>query len=134
MSRVFQRIQFGSQVEDAFETLYQRHATEEIRFLIEGLSLQRQVGGNLPQMMFEIADIVRRKVSLKKQIQTLTAQGRISAVVLALLLPVSLGLLSFFPGYIDVLFETRIGNLVLITAGCLEIIGASIIYKLIKVK
>ena len=133
MKHVFQRIQFGSTVEESLRELYDRRSDEAVRLLVEGLSLQCQVGGNIVELMFNLADLVRQKVELKNQIQTLTAQGRISALVLALLLPVSLGLLSLFPGYISVLFETRIGNLVLVSAGCLEVIGAAIIYELIRV-
>ena len=133
IKRLYQQIQFGSTVEEALGKLYARKSNQAVHLLVEGLSLQRQVGGNIVDMMFDLADLVRQKVELKSQVQTLTSQGRISALVLALLLPVSLGLLSLFPGYIDVLFDTRTGNLVLIGAGCLELIGAVIIYELIKV-
>ena len=64
----------------------------------------------------------------------MTAQGRLSAVVIALLVPVSLGLLSMFPGYTDVLFNTTVGNLVLIAAGVLELIGTVIVMRLIRIE
>lgn len=134
ISRVYQQINIGYPVEEALEMLYQRQPIEEVRLWVAGLTLQKQVGGNMAEMMFEMADIVRKRVELKSQVQTLTAQGRVSALVLALLIPVSLGLLSLFPGYIEVLFDTRAGNLVLITAGSLELLGAGIIFQLIKVE
>jgi tight adherence protein B len=81
-----------------------------------------------------MAELVRRRVELQNEVKTLTAQGRLSAVVIALLVPVSLGLLSLFPGYTDVLFNTTIGNLVLIVAGILEIIGAAIVARLIRIE
>ena len=72
--------------------------------------------------------------NLEKEVRTMTSQGRLSAVVIALLVPVSLGTLSMFPGYTDVLFDTTIGNLVLITAGILELIGGVIVIRLIRIE
>jgi len=86
------------------------------------------------EMIREIAELVRQRVELEKEIRTLTSQGRLSAVVIALLVPVSLGILSIFPGYTDVLFETTIGNLILISAGVLEVIGALIVSRLIRIE
>jgi len=77
---------------------------------------------------------VRKRVELENEVRTMTAQGRLSAVVLALLVPVSLGLLSMFPGFTDVLFNTTVGNLVLITAGILELLGAAIVIRLIRIE
>jgi len=86
------------------------------------------------EMIREIAGLVRQRVELEKEIRTLTSQGRLSAVVIALLVPVSLGILSIFPGYTDVLFETTVGNLILISAGVLEVIGALIVSRLIRIE
>lgn len=74
------------------------------------------------------------RATLENEVRTLTAQGRLSAIVIALLGPVSLALLSFFPGYLDVLWQTDMGNLVLVTAGVLQIIGAAIVSHLIRVE
>jgi Flp pilus assembly protein TadB len=53
---------------------------------------------------------------------------------IALLVPVSLGLLSLFPGYTDVLFNTTIGNLVLVVAGVLELLGAVLVARLVRIE
>jgi tight adherence protein B len=102
--------------------------------LVEGLTLQRQVGGNMAAMMREMADLVRSRGELENEVRTMTAQGRLSAVVIALLVPVSLILLSLFPGYTDVLFKTTIGNLVLVAAGMLELLGAVIVARLVRIE
>ncbi len=134
MSRISAQIQIGFTVDQALEELYQRRPNEDVRLLVEGLTLQRQVGGNMAAMMREMAEMIRKRVELGNEVRTMTAQGRLSAVVIALLVPVSLGLLSMFPGYTDVLFTTTIGNLVLITAGILELIGAAIVIRLIRIE
>lgn len=134
MAKISGQIQIGFTVDQALEELYQRRPSEDVRLLVEGLTLQRQVGGNMAAMMRAMAVMVRKRVELENEVKTMTAQGRLSAVVIALLVPVSLGLLSMFPGYTDVLFDTTIGNLVLITAGVLEVIGAVIVIRLIRVE
>lgn len=134
MAQISGQIQVGFTVAQALGELYQRRPNEDVRLLVEGLTLQRQVGGNMAAMMREMAEMVRKRVELENEVRTMTAQGRLSAVVIALLVPVSLGLLSMFPGYTDVLFNTTIGNLVLISAGIMEMIGAAIVIRLIRIE
>ena len=134
MGKISAQVQVGFTVDQALAELYQRRPNEDVRLLVEGLTLQRQVGGNMAAMMREMAEMIRKRVELGNEVRTMTAQGRLSAVVIALLVPVSLGLLSMFPGYTDVLFNTTIGNLVLITAGILEMIGAVIVIRLIRIE
>ena len=134
MHKLAGQIQLGLSINQALKDLYRRRPTEDVRILVEGVILQQQVGGNTASMMRDIAAMIRTRVELKNEIRTQTAQGRLSAVVIALLLPVSLGLLTFFPGYTDVLFQTTIGNWILITAGLLEVIGGILIMRLIRIE
>jgi len=134
MAQITAQIKMGFSVDQALLELHQRHPNEDVRLLVEGLTLQRQVGGNMAEMMREMAGMVRMRVELGNEVRTMTAQGRLSAVVIALLVPVSLGLLSMFPGYTDVLFNTTVGNLVLIAAGVLELIGTVIVLRLIRIE
>jgi tight adherence protein B len=131
---VADQINLGFTVDQALGELYSRRPIEDVRILVEGLTLQRQVGGNMASMMREMAELVRSRVELENEVRTMTAQGRLSAVVIALLVPVSLGLLSLFPGYTEVLFNTTIGNLVLVTAGILELLGAVLVARLVRIE
>lgn len=134
MQWIADQIEMGFTVDQALKGLYERRTNEDVRLLVEGLTLQRQVGGNMAAMMREMAQVVRTRVELENEVRTLTAQGRLSAVVIALLVPVSLALLTMFPGYVDVLFNTTIGNMVLILAGMLELVGAVIVARLIRIE
>ncbi|MBC8330853.1 MAG: type II secretion system F family protein [Anaerolineae bacterium] len=133
MARVTAQIGLGHSVDEALNELYARRPSEDVRLLVEGLTLQRQVGGDMPAMMRDMAEFVRGRVELEREVRTLTAQGRLSAIVIALLVPVSLGILSMFPGYTDALFNTLLGNLVLVTAVLLELIGAALVSRLIRI-
>jgi tight adherence protein B len=134
MARIADQIRLGYTVDQALLDLYKRRPSEDVRVLVEGLTLQRQVGGNMSSMMREMANLVRSRVELENEVRTMTAQGRLSAVVIALLVPVSLGLLSLFPGYTEVLFNTTIGNLVLVAAGILELLGAVLVARLVRIE
>lgn len=134
MARIAHQIRLGFTVDQALLELHWRRPSEDVRILVEGLTLQRQVGGNMASMMREMAELVRGRVELENEVRTMTAQGRLSAVVIALLVPVSLGLLSLFPGYTDVLFNTTIGNLVLVVAGILELLGAVLVARLVRIE
>lgn len=134
MARVSGQIALGYTVDEALGELYRLHPSEDVRLLVEGLTLQRRVGGDMPAMMREMAALVRGRVELENEVRTLTAQGRLSALVIALLVPVSLVVLSMFPGYVEVLFRTTIGNWILIIVGVLELIGAAIVARLIRIE
>ncbi|MGB2963991.1 MAG: type II secretion system F family protein [Anaerolineales bacterium] len=134
MKHIAGQISTGLSVEQALRDLHSRCPSEDVRLFVEGVILQRQVGGNMTSMMLEMADIVRNRIELENQVRTKSAQGRLSAIVLALMVPVSLILLSTFQGYTDSLFNTVIGNFVLIIAGTLELIGAVIVSRLIRIE
>ena len=134
MIRVGRMLSFGVPLAEALRGLHSRHPSEDLKLLIEILKLHQKVGGDIVKMIRELAAVVRERSELEKDIRTLTAQGRLSAVVITLLVPVSLVILAFFPGYIDVLFQTTPGNLVLMTAVILDGLGALIVRKLIQVE
>jgi len=134
MARVSRSVALGLSVDQALAELARRRPNNEsLAFLVEGLALQRYVGGNQVLLLREIASSLREQVRLENEVRTLTTQGRLSAMVIALLVPISLGILSFFPGYVDVLFDTLVGNLVLVVVGLLELLGAVLIWRIIKV-
>ena len=132
--RVVRQINLGYSVDQALEELGRRRPGPELDLLIEGLVLQRQLGGNMTDLMRNLAGFVRTRQNLEAEVRTLTAQGRLSAVVIALLVPASLVLLSFFPGYVTVLLRTTLGNLILVAAALLEVLGAAIVARVVRVE
>jgi tight adherence protein B len=134
MIRVSRKIKIGVSPSAALLELYQKHPFEDLKLLIEILKLHQKVGGDIVKMIRELAAVVRERIELEKDVRSLTAQGRLSALVITLLVPVSLVILAFFPGYIEVLFQTTAGNLVLMTAVILDGIGALIVRRLIRVE
>ncbi len=134
MAIITDQIRLGFTVDQALLELLQRQPGEDVRILVEGVILQRQVGGNIAAMMRNMAELIRNRVELENEVRTLTAQGKLSAVVIALLVPVSLGLLSTLPSYTNVIFNTTPGNLVLVAAGILELLGAALVARLVRIE
>lgn len=125
----------GKPLEEALTNMSERTDDEDLDMVITALIIQRQVGGNLAEVLDTISQTIRERVKIKADIKTLTAQGRISGIIVSLL-PFALGIaLSIInPGYLNVLFTTFIGKLMIITGIVLQLIGIFILTKLVDIK
>lgn len=98
----------GVPLEEALQNLNKRIGSEDLDLAITVVLIQRQIGGNLAEILNNIADVLRDRMKLKGQISTLTAQGRLSGYLIAVL-PFGLGLVMYFlnPDYITSLWAFR---------------------------
>ena len=97
--------------------------------------IQRQVGGNLADILDTISYTIQERVRMRREVMALTAQGRLTGIVLAAL-PFALGifLYTFSPGFLDPLFDDPIGH-ILIAVGCVMIlVGFLVIRKIVDIK
>jgi tight adherence protein B len=86
-------------------------------------------------MLEESADLLRGRVELEREVRAVTTQGRLTGSVIAALVPVSAGiLLAFNPRYIDVLFDTLIGQLLVVVAFVLQLVGWAIISRMVRIR
>lgn len=129
MESVLKEMQYGSSLEDSLNNLKERMPSEDLDLMIQAIVIQRQVGGNLAIVLDKIVETIRNRTKIQRQIQTLTAQGRLSGIIIALL-PIILGFIIYLiqPNYIGVLFHKPIG-IMMLAAG---IISAGIGFMLIK--
>jgi tight adherence protein B len=129
MESVLKEMQYGSSIEDSLNNLKERMPSDDLDLMIQAIVIQRQVGGNLATVLEKIVETIRDRTKIQRQIRTLTAQGRLSGIVVGLL-PVILGLLIYFiqPDYIATLFHHPIG-IILIAAG---VVSGTIGFLLIK--
>lgn len=129
METVLKEMQYGSSLEDSLNSLKDRMPSEDLDLMIQAILIQRQVGGNLATVLEKIVETIRDRMKIQGHIKTLTAQGKLSGLVVALL-PVGLGFLLYLiePEYIGSLFKHPIG-LALMGAGALS---GSIGFILIK--
>lgn len=133
--KMLQEVKLGIAFESAVDRMTQRVESDDLDLVITGVKIQREVGGNLTEILDKIAHTIRERVRIKGQIQTLTAQGRLSGMILGLL-PVALGMFLYTasPEYMMTLFVHPAGKAMLVMAAISQILGVMIIKKIIDIK
>jgi tight adherence protein B len=103
--RVVQEVRLGLSMEQSLDNMLRRVPSDDLDLVVTAVNIQREVGGNLAEVLDSISFTIRERVRIKGEIQTLTAQGRISGTIISLL-PVALGFLLFLinPTYISELW------------------------------
>lgn len=124
----------GASTEESLLNMGSRAASDDLDMVISAVLIQRQVGGNLAQILENISRTIRERARIKGEIRTLTAQGRISGLIIGLLPVVLLLLLCIInPTYMSTMTGNTMGLLILGGAFFAEIIGVFIIKKLVEV-
>lgn len=125
----------GKPMEEALENLSKRTDDEDLDMFVTALLIQRQVGGNLAEVLDTISNTIRERVKLRGEVRSLTAQGRLSAFIISLL-PIALALVISVlnPGYLDVMFTTLPGIIALVVAIVMELIGIILLVKLVNIE
>jgi tight adherence protein B len=132
--RLVAEIRLGRPAEDALESLADRIGSADFRWAVLAVNIQREVGGNLAEILDNVSDTLRERATMRRQIKVLTAEGRLSAWVLALL-PIAIALYMFAvnPDYIALLFTTQIGLFMLGTAVILLVLGIFWMRKIVDI-
>ena len=132
--RVVAEVRLGRPAEDALESLAERVGSADFKWAVLAVNIQREVGGNLAEILDTVADTLRERAMLRRQIKVLTAEGRLSAWVLGLL-PFGIALYMFAvnPNYIGLLIHTTYGIVMLIVAGFLMLAGVLWMRKIVNI-
>lgn len=132
---VLKEMQYGISMEDSMHRLLDRVPSKDLDIMIQAILIQRQVGGNLGIVLSMIVDTIRERQKIQAQIKALTAQGRMSGMVIGVL-PFALGVLLYFiqPEYIGLFFTDKIGIIFLSGALVSGIVGFVLIQKIIKIE
>lgn len=132
-SRVVNETQLGDPLVDALERMSTRLALRDVDWVVQAIRIQQTVGGRLADLLHTLADFIRARDEIRREIQVLTAEGRMSAWVLGVMPP---GLAVFIqttnPGYLDPMFEGW-GPVWLAGAGLSIVAGMTMIFRMIKV-
>jgi tight adherence protein B len=125
--RVVAEIRLGRPADDALEAMSERVGSDDFRWAVLAVNIQREVGGNLAEILDNVADTLRERATIRRQIRVLTAEGRLSAWVLCCL-PIALALYMYAvnPDYISLLFTSTYGLVMLI--GALVLLGIGILW------
>lgn len=133
--QALQEVQVGSALEDALMRTAERMKSEDLKWAVTGLTIQREVGGSLSRILDTSAKTIRERAELRREVRTLSAEGRLSAMVLAgLPVLIFLFLMVTRPQYVSVFWTEPIGNIMLILMLVLFGAGWMWVSKLVKVR
>lgn len=135
LSRAIHEMNVGSSVEEAMNALNERAQSPDLDIVVTAILVQRSVGGNLGEILDNVAETMRERIRIRGEIRTLTAQQKLSGVVVGML-PVAVGGLFAIisPGYINPLFTTLMGQMMLGVAVVLEVIGVMVIQRILNIE
>ncbi|MBL8160603.1 MAG: type II secretion system F family protein [Anaerolineae bacterium] len=134
--RVVQEVQLGIDVDDALAHLLARVESEDLDLVITAVNIQREVGGNLAEILETIGHTIRERIKLKGEIRVLTAQGRITGYLISgLPIVVALFLSAVQPGFMNPMFENRLCGWPMLGIGLALIgMGMAAIQKIVNIE
>jgi tight adherence protein B len=135
LRRAFASTRVGLPVEEALQQVAERVGSRDFEWVVMAIQIQREVGGNLAEILDSVAQTMMARTSLRREVRTLTAEGRISAYILVGL-PPALGVMVFLVNrpYIDTLFKTRPGNIALLVGLVMEAVGGVWLRKTVSIE
>src|SRR5207249_1096374 len=133
--KTFDQQNFGLPLREALFQMSDRVPILDVRFFVTAVLIQRDTGGNLSEILDNLAHVVRERFKIKRQVRVHTAHGRFTAFVLLSLSPALAIVLSFInPEHMNLLFTERIGQTLLIVVMVMQTIGFFWIRKVIKIE
>jgi len=133
--KCFEEQNYGVDLRTALVNLTERAPIQDFRIFTAAVLIQKESGGNLAEVLENVAQTTRERFRLKKQVSVHTAQGRMTGWILSLL-PVGLGLAMYFvnPDGMSVLWKRPMGLKLLYAAIVMDIVGALIIRKIVRIR
>lgn len=134
-STTVDELKLGLTVQEAFDNLCQRVPSADLRFFVVAVTIQRETGGNLAEILDNISRLIRERVQFGRQVQTLTAEGRLSAWVL-IALPLVMFLYIYFTNYdyISMLWTEPVGLILLVGGIVSQMIGAYVMKRIVAIE
>ena len=133
--RVLVENRIGVAIEDAFDGVAERFGSKDFAWVVMAIRIQRQVGGNLAELLTTVAATMREREYLRRQVAALAAEGKLSAIILACLPPGFLIILSFTNrDYIEPLFSNGLGIMMLVGASLWLCLGVFWMSRMVKVE
>ncbi len=125
----------GLTMKDALAQMLERMRSVDLRLFVTAVNIHREVGGNLAETLEKLAETIRERIRIRRQVRVYTAQGRLSGYILAAL-PIFVATFLYFtaPDYIGELIAAKVGRYAIGIAIAGQIIGFLIIRKLINIR
>lgn len=132
--RTFEEQNLGLPLEIALEKLGQRVPLIDVHFFVSAVLLQKRTGGNLAELLDNLAYLIRERFKLRGQVRAISAHGRISGMVLSMI-PLVVAILMFYtnPDYVMFFINDPTGKILMVTAIGLQFLGFLTIRKIIDI-
>ena len=133
--RVFEEQRFGLPLQESLLGMADRVDLVDVRILVTAILIQREVGGNLAEILDNLAAVVRARFTIRRQLRVYTAQGRMTGYLLAALPLILFSILYMLnPSYMSILFTDPIGKLLILVAVSMQLVGFLWIRKIINIE
>lgn len=134
-ARVLDETGVGSSIPEALAHLLQRVPLSDLDIAVTAVLIQLDVGGNMAEILEIVAGTIRERQRIRAEVKTLTAEGRISGIIL-FFLPLGIGLmiLTLNPSYMNPLFRTPLGQLIMFGAATLQVVGGIVMKRMLEVE
>ena len=129
----YEEQKYGLSVSDSFLNMLQRVESMDLRYFVSAVLIQQETGGNLAELMENIAHVVRSRLNFKAKLRGLTATGRFSAMIM-IIVPVLafFGLMVVAPHYEKILLTSSLGRTMLLGWLVATLVGAILLRKLVR--
>ena len=132
--RVVAEIRLGRPIEDALLAMADRTGSEDLKWAVIAINVQREVGGNLAEILDIVANTVRERAYIRRQVKVLTAEGRMSVAILCSLPFLLLAYLVIVnPDYASLLWTRTAGLIMLTVGGIMMATGVLIMSRIVKI-
>jgi tight adherence protein B len=133
-ARLVAETRLGDSVVEALERMAARLQIRDLDMVVQAIRIQQTVGGRLADLFHTLADVIRARDEVKREVQILTAEGRMSAYVLAALVPLLFVMISVLnPNYVKPLYSGT-GLLLLVGCGLSVVAGLFVILRMVKIE
>lgn len=135
LSRIVNEVRIGKDPRQALEDSAVRMDSDDFRWIGQAIQINREVGGDLAEVLEQVAGTIRERSEIKGHIRSLSAEGKMSALIL-MALPVVVGVAMTFinPGYVRMFFEHPLGNVMLVLSFIMFVIGGFWMSRTVKIK
>lgn len=135
LSRIVNEVRIGKDARQAIEDCAIRMDSEDFRWIGQAIQINREVGGDLAEVLEQVAGTIRERSEIKGHVRALSAEGKMSAVVL-MILPVAVGIFmsALNPGYMKLFAEHPVGIALVVVSAILFVVGGFWMSRTVKIK
>jgi len=134
-TRIVSEVRLGRDLGAALAASSERIDSEDYRWVVQAIDISREVGGNLAEVLDNVSTTIRQRNTLRRRVRSLSAEGRLSAYILFALPFAMFGWMAISnPDYVGLLFDRTVGQVMLVLAAFLLVVGAFWMRKVVQIK